>query len=383
MVASLKTWWQDRAPADKYVVWIALVLTAVGAVAVYSATAFLAEARTGGTAEGYLLRHLMRAGVALAAMGVFSLIDYRTLARFSKLLLMGALGLLVAVKGVGVARGGATRWLELGAFGFQPSELAKVALLLYVGVLLVKKQSYIKSFERTFTPVFFWAFATVALIGLDDLSTAFILLMAVVLMCFVARVSLWQLGGLLLAGVLLGFALLCFSPGRAARVESYLGTDLFPGTDTEQVFDERAEGYQAKQARIAIARGGLAGVGPGKSVQRDFLPAPYNDFIFALVAEEYGLLGAVGLLFLFGALLFRGLLRIARRALDPLGLVLATGLTVTLTLYGFIHAAVACGLLPVTGLPMPLVSYGGTAMLANGIMLGILLNISRSARKGT
>jgi cell division protein FtsW len=114
-------------------------------------------------------------------------------------------------------------------------------------------------------------------------------------------------------------------------------------------------------------------------VQRDFLPAPYNDFIFAIVAEEYGLLGAGVLLVLFGAFLFRGLMRIARHAPDPLGLVLATGLTVTVALYGFVNAGVACGLLPVTGLPMPLVSYGGTAMLSNGIMLGILLNISRHA----
>ena len=382
MTATLKSYWLGLDAADKYVVWIALSLGALGTVAVYSATAFLADVSAGHGAEGYLLRHLARVGVALGAMALFSVIDYRQLARFSRLFLIGALGLLVAVKLVGVARGGAQRWIELGAFGFQPSELAKGALILYVAVLLVKKQGYIKSFERAFTPIFFWAFATIALIGLDDLSTAFIVLVAVMLMCFVARVSVLQLSGLALTGAALAFLLLCFSPGRAARVESYTGMNLFPGTDTEQVFDEQAEGYQAKQARIAIARGGLVGVGPGKSVQRDFLPAPYNDFIFAIVAEEYGLLGAGLLLALFAALLFRGLMRIARRAPDPLGLVLATGLTVTVALYGFIHAGVACGLLPVTGLPMPLVSYGGTAMLSNGIMLGILLNISRSAGKG-
>jgi cell division protein FtsW len=378
---SLRTYWHGLGDADRYVAWIALALAALGAVAVYSATAFLAGGAGGPGAEHYLLRHVVRAGVALGAMALFSVIDYRRLADFGKLLLVGALGLLVAVKLVGVARGGAQRWIDLGAFGFQPSELAKGALLLYVAVLLVQKQGYIKSFERAFAPVFFWVFATVALIGLDDLSTAFIVLVAVVLMCFVARVSVLQLGGLAVTGVALAFILLCFSPGRAARVEAYTGMNLFPGTNTEQVFDEQAEGYQAQQAKIAIARGGLLGVGPGKSVQRDFLPAPYNDFIFAIVAEEYGFVGAALLLGLFGALLFRGLMRVARRALDPLGLVLATGLTVTVALYGFIHAGVACGLLPVTGLPMPLVSYGGTAMLSNGIMLGILLNISRSARK--
>jgi cell division protein FtsW len=123
--------------------------------------------------------------------------------------------------------------------------------------------------------------------------------------------------------------------------------------------------------------GGLTGVGPGKSIQRDFLPAPYNDFIFAIVAEEYGVLGALILLVLLVFLLFRGLLRIARYAPDPLGLFLAVGLSVMVTLYGFVHAGVASGLLPVTGLPMPFVSYGGTSMMASGLMIGVLLNISR------
>ncbi|PSQ79926.1 MAG: cell division protein FtsW, partial [Bacteroidetes bacterium QS_8_68_15] len=380
MTTSSQTWWQAQAPADKYVAWIALALAGIGVVAVYSATAFLGGGGAEG-AEGYLWRHGARVALALAAMALFSVVDYRWLARASRPLLIGALGLLAVTKLVGVARGGAQRWIDLGVVGFQPSELAKGALLLHVAVLLVQKQGYIKSFERAFTPVFFWAFATVALIGVDDLSTAVIVLGAVMLMCFVARVSSLQLGGLAVTGAALAFVLLCFSPSRAARVESYTGVDLFPGTAAEQVFDERGEGYQAKQANIAIARGGLVGVGPGKSVQRDFLPAPYNDFIFAIIAEEYGLLGAGAVLALFAALLGRGLLCIARRAPDPLGLVLATGLTVTIALYGFVHAGVTCGLLPVTGLPMPLVSYGGSALLSNGIMIGVLLNISRFARK--
>src|SRR5690606_15656480 len=143
--------------------------------------------------------------------------------------------------------------------------------------------------------------------------------------------------------------------------EAYLGTKIFPHTSSETVFDTQAEGYQAKQARIAIAMGGVTGVGPGKSVQRDFLPAPYNDFIFAIIAEEYGLVGAFALLSLFVVLLFRGFMRIARHAPDPLGLFIAVGFTSAIVLYGTVHAGVACGLLPVTGLPMPFVSYGGTS----------------------
>ncbi len=370
----------DRAPADKYVIWAVLGLAAVGIVAVYSAITFLAETKAGGNTEAFLWRHIVRVGLALGVMGAVSLIDYRTLARFSKIALISALGLLLAVQIAGVTIGGAERWIRIGSFGFQPSDVAKVALVMYVAVLLAQKQSYIKSFTRSFLPLLFWAGLTVALIAVEDLSTAAVVLVATLLMGFVGRISTLQLSGLFLVSVLLGTVMLMDSPGRAARVESYLGMDLFPNTDTEHVFDQQVEGYQAHQARIAIAMGGLTGVGPGKSIQRDFLPAPYNDFIFAIIAEEYGLIGAMGLLLLFCVLLFRGLLRIARHAPDPLGLFLGVGFTTIMVLYGFIHAGVASGLLPVTGLPMPLVSYGGTSMVTTGFMLGVLLNLSRQAR---
>jgi cell division protein FtsW len=367
-------------PADRYVVWVVLFLSALGVVAIYSAITFLAETKSGGDTERFLVRHVARVGLAFAVMLIFSGIDYHKLARFSRLALLFSLLLLVAVHMVGVASGGATRWIQFGSFGFQPSDLARAALILYVGVLLSKKQTYIKSFTRAFVPVFMWILGTAVLIGTEDLSTALMVLASAALMCFVARASVLHLGGLGAAACALALLLLLASPGRAARVESYLGVKIFPHTDSEEVLSAQDEGYQARQARIAFAMGGWTGVGPGKSVQRDFLPAPYNDFIFAIVAEEYGLAGALALLAAFVALLFRGFLRIARHAPDPLGLFISVGFTSTVVLYAFVHAAVACGLLPVTGLPMPLVSYGGTSMAATGMMLGILLNVSRQCR---
>ena len=367
-------------PADKYVLWIVLVLAAVGVVAVYSAITFLAETKAAGNTERFLFKHVVRVGLALGAMALFSVIDYRKLARWSRLALIGSLILLILVKIFGVAHGGAVRALQVGPLSFQPSDLAKVALILYSGVLLAKKQEYIKSLGRAFTPIFFWVFLSVALIGIEDLSTAALVLVSVMVMSFVGRVSVAHLGSLMAIGVLCAYLLLLASPGRAARIEAYVGLKLFPNTNTEEVFSEQAEGYQAKQARIAFAMGGLTGAGPGKSIQRDFLPAPYNDFIFAIIAEEYGVLGALGLLALFVVLLFRGFLRIARHAPDPLGLFLGVGFTTMVALYSFIHAGVSCGLLPVTGLPMPFVSYGGTSMIATGVMIGILLNISRQAK---
>jgi len=368
---------RDQAPMDKYILWISLALAAIGVMAIYSAIAFLAEVKADGDTEQFLLRHLLRVGLALGALVIFSRLDYHQLARWSRLLLLGSLLLLVFVRIFGVSYGGATRAFQLGILSVQPSDLAKIALILHVAVLLVRKQEYIQSFSRAVFPLLIWIFATTVLIGLEDLSTAFLVLSSTVLMAFVGRVSLRYLGGGVVVGMVCVFLMLLTSPNRAERVESYLGLKIFPNTEEVDVFNVRAEGYQAHQSQIALAMGGWTGRGPGKSIQRDFLPAPYNDFIYAIITEEYGLIGGLAILGLFLLFLLRGFLRIARHAVDPLGLFVAVGCTTILVLYGLVHVGVSVGLLPVTGLPLPLVSYGGTSMLSAGILLGILLNISR------
>lgn len=366
--------------SDRAVIGAVLLLAAAGVAAVYSAIGFLAETKAGGDTELYLVRHVGKLALALGVMGAFSLVDYRWLARLSKAAMVVALGLLVAVQVMGVVTNGAQRWLDLGVVSFQPSDLAKVALLLHVAVLLAKKQPYVESFARGYLPLLVWIGPTLLLIGMEDLSTAAILLVTLTAMMFVGRVRVAHLGGTALVALVLAGAFLAANPQRAARVDAWLGTSLFTTEQAaEATFSTQDEGYQARQAKIAFAMGGVTGRGPGKSVQRDFLPAPYNDFIFAIVAEEYGLVGAVALLLVFVWLLGRGLLRIARGAADPLGLFLAVGITVAVVLGGFVNAAVACGLAPVTGLAMPFVSYGGTSLIATGAMVGILLNISRHA----
>jgi cell division protein FtsW len=366
-----------RPQTDRAVVWAVLALSAVGVVAVYSAVSFLAETKSGGDTERFLFRHLVRIVMGLGVAGALSLVDYRKLARWSKPALAVAIGLLVAVQVVGAATNGAQRWIEIGPVSFQPSDVAKVALILHVAVLLARKQDYIGDWSRGFVPLLVWIAPTVLLIGMENLSTAAILSLTLGAMLFIGRVRVAHMAVVALAGLILGVGFLMTSPARASRVEAFVGVDLFANNDDAAVFDASAEGYQADQSRIAFALGGLTGVGPGKSLQRDFLPAPYNDFIFAIVAEEYGLVGATALLMIFVWILGRGFLRIAKGAPDPLGLFLATGLTTGVVLYGFVNAGVAVGLLPVTGLPMPFVSYGGTSLLATGAMVGILLNISR------
>ena len=366
-----------RPQADRAVIFAVLALSAAGVLAVYSAVSFLAETKSGGDTERFLFRHLLRVGLALGMAGLFSLVDYRRLARGSKVAMVGSLALLVAVQLLGAVTNGAQRWLELGPVSFQPSDLAKVALILHVSVLLARKQEYIGSLERGFVPLLVWIGPTVLLIGMEDLSTAAVLSMTMGAMLFVGRVRLLHMGVVALAGLVLAIGFLASSPQRAARLEAWTGLELFSTNDGAVQITSDDENYQADQARIAIAMGGLTGVGPGKSVQRDFLPAPYNDFILAIIAEEYGLVGAFLVLAVFVWILGRGFLRVARGAPDPLGLFLATGLTTAVVLGGFVNAMVTCGLLPVTGLAMPFVSYGGTSMLATGAMVGILLNVSR------
>ena len=348
-------------------------------VAVYSAITFLAVSRAGMPPESFLYRHLIRTGLAVVAMVLFSRIDYHKVANWAKVALVISLGLLLLVQITGATTFGAERWLRIGGLSVQPSDIARVALVLHVGFLLASKQMYIESFERAFVPLLVWTIPTVLLIGVDDLSSSVLILGTVLIMSFVGRIRMTHLGSLGLALAACGVMFLSVSPERASRVTSWVDDGIFASANPDEAAaaDDSDEGYQARQARIAFAMGGLTGRGPGKSVQRDFLPAPYNDFIFAIVAEEYGLIGAVSLLLLFCVLLFRGFMRIARSAPDPLGLFLAVGITTMIALYGFVNAGVACGLLPVTGLPMPFVSYGGTSLLASGVLVGILLNISR------
>ncbi|MEL6443588.1 MAG: putative peptidoglycan glycosyltransferase FtsW [Bacteroidota bacterium] len=362
---------------DRWFLLTVFALAATSVFTVFSASAYLVETKMGGAADAFLFRQLLRVGAALVVMGVASMIDYRWLAKGSLAFLVVAIGLLVAVQIAGEASGGAQRWLDFAGVSVQPSDLAKVALILHIAKLLAQKQAYIQDFARAYVPLVLWIGLTLALIGMEDLSTALIVFCAVGAMCLIGRVRLLHLSGTGALVLVLAFAFLASSPERAKRLEAWTGVKMFSNTEEAEVFDDQAEGYQARQARIAVAVGGLTGVGPGKSVQRDFLPAPYNDFIFAIIAEEYGLLGATVLLALFFALLFRGFLRIARGAPDPFGLFLAAGLTTALVLYGFVNAGVASGLLPVTGLPMPFVSYGGSSTVATGLMVGILLNVAR------
>ena len=362
--------------SDRVLLMSVIILMMFGVLAVYSSIAYFAASKSS-TPFDLVSKHMFKLGISFFIMLIVSKIDYHTLAKFSRVAMVISWVLLIAVLLFGAEKFGAKRWLNIGGFTFQPSVVATVSLLVHVCVLLSEKQAYIKDFKKAFLPIMFWVVITCGLIGIEDFSSAGILMLICLTIIFIGRISMVQLWGLIAIAVLGGILLLSQSNNRMNRLEQYVTQIRDIQTDDFL----QGSGYQAQQAHIAIAKGGLTGVGIGKSTQRDFLPAPYNDFIFAIITEEYGLMGAMVLILIFTLILIRGVVYIARNAEDILGSLLATGCTLTIVLYGFVNAGVASGLLPVTGLPMPFVSYGGTSMLLTGLMVGILLNISKHGRE--
>ena len=358
--------------SDQFLFVTIIMLMVFGSLAVFSSIAFFAQ--THGTTAGTLVTsHILKMGIAFLVMVFFSKVNYSVLARFSRLAMILSWILLIAVIFYGEFQFGARRSLSVGIISFQPSSFAAISLIIHVAVLLHEKQEYIKDLKRAFLPILFWITITCSLIAVEDFSSAAVLMSICLLMMFVGRISAPQLFGLILIGLIGGASFVMTSEQRQSRITQYVAQV----TELNNSRFESTSGYQAQQAHIAIAQGQLFGVGVGKSTQRDFLPAPYNDFIFAIIAEEYGLIGSAAVIFLFTLILYRGIAVVARLAPDVLGTLMALGATLMITLYGFVNAAVATGLFPVTGLPMPFISYGGTSMLFSGMMMGILLNISK------
>lgn len=358
--------------SDRVLLISVIILMMFGALAVYSSIAYFAQGHNT-TAGSLVTGHIIKLGIAFFVLLVVSKIEYSNIAKFSKFGLLISCILLIAVMVMGEMVFGARRSLSVGGFSFQPSSLAAVTLIIHLAVLIVNKQDYIKDFKTSFMPIMFWVFLTCFLIGLEDFSSAALLMGISLCMMFVGRMSVMQLSAFVLIGLITGSALIMSSTERQSRVEQYIEQITVIKNDSF----ESSAGYQAQQAHIAIAQGEIFGVGVGKSTQRDFLPAPYNDFIFAIIAEEYGMVGSFAIIIVFCIILIRGIAKIARNARDLLGTLIALGATLMITLYGFVNAAVATGLFPVTGLPMPFVSYGGSSMLFTGVMIGLLLNVSK------
>jgi cell division protein FtsW len=335
---------------------------------VYTASASFSIAKTA-TSEGMLIKHATKVILAIAAMIAFTKIDYHKYQEYSKWLMMVAILFLGAVLVVGHTELGAKRWLPLGPFSFQPSEFVKIALVLHISAMCAAKKETIGDFKKSFLPMMIWTMLAAGLIAKQpNMSNAGVLVLLAFGVMFIAQLPIKYMLSTGVIAILGGGIYMMTAWYRVQRILAFLGHE---NEHTSRI------SYQTTQALIALGSGGLAGVGIGQSRQRDFyLPESYGDFIYSIIGEEYGFIGAAFLLIVFAFIMIRGI-QIAKHAPDPFGRYVATGITLMIGINTLINSLVNSGLMPVTGLPMPFVSYGGTNMIFSAAAVGILLNISK------
>lgn len=367
---------------DKVIWGVVIILSVFSVLAVYSSTTTLAYRFKQGNTEFYLLKHLSILLFGFILMYAAHKIKYVYYAKISMLAVIVAAPLLLYTLVFGEVRNEAARWTTLPGVNimFQPSDLAKLALIMFVARMLAKKQDIIKDFKGAFLPILLPVFIICGLIMPANLSTAAILFATCLVLMFIGGVQFRYLLALGAIGIVLLSLFITFlivspkSSGRLGtwqnRIENFAG-----GGDSD-------ENFQVEQAKIAIANGGIVGKFPGNSMQKNFLPNPFNDFIYAIIIEEYGAIGALLVLLMYLILLYRGI-RIAYKAPGNFGALLAIGVTLSLIIQAFANMAVAVNLVPVTGQPLPLVSMGGTSIWFTSIAIGIILSVSKEQEEET
>ena len=353
---------------DPWLLAAVLLLTGIGLVMVYSASAVTADARVHDQFY-YLKRQLVAAGLGMAFLLAFVRLGYRRLEALAVplLLLVVVALLLVLVPGIGKVAGGARRWIDLGVLRFQPAEAAKVVLVLYLARSLARKRERVRMFSIGFLPHVAVTGLLVALVLLEkDLGTAVILLLVLFVMLFAGGVKLGYLVGALLLAIPIGWKLVAGTPYRMQRITAFLD----PWQHRDGI------GFQIVESLIGIGNGGWLGQGLGEGKGKLFyLPAAHTDFIAAVIAEETGLLGTLLLVLLFALLFWRGL-RATALAPDPFGCYLALGLTILIGAQALVNLAVVLGLAPTKGLTLPFVSYGGSSLMTMLAAAGMLLSVS-------
>ncbi|WP_436515657.1 FtsW/RodA/SpoVE family cell cycle protein [Ekhidna sp. To15] len=362
----VKDWAYRNLKGDPVIWFIVLILSLFSILVVYSATGSLAYKMMDGNTEYYLIKHSILVIVSLGAIWIAHRIDYRYYSKISKLVLWLCVPLLIFTWAFGTNINEASRWITIPVINqaFQPSDLAKLALLVTLASMLAKRQNSIEDFQKAIVPMLFWIGLICGLIALTNFSSAILLFLTCMLVLFIGRVPVKYLA--MLVVICASFGSVAFMVGQRggtaiSRVEDFINNDT---------------PYQAKQAYIAIASGGVVGKGPGQSDQRNFLPHPYSDFIYAIILEEYGLVGGITILFLYLALLYRGM-KAAEDNDRAYGGLLSAGLSFALVIQALVNMGVAVGLGPVTGLTLPFISMGGTSQLFAGLALGIILSVSR------
>ena len=367
---------------DPWIWAIVIILSLVGILAVYSSTGGLAFSKQGGNTEFYFLRHTGFLLIGFGFLYLCHLINYQYFSRLSQLFLWISIVLLVVTLAVGSEINNATRVLPIPGLGitFQTSDMAKLFLIMYIARYLSKKQEEIDSF-KVFRNIMAVILIVVTLIAPENLSTALVVFVTCCLLLFIGRINFKYLALLGFAGaaiisllvvILLNINVENMSNSRIPtwkkRIETFAGKD------------QGESNYQQLQSKIAVATGGIFGKGPGNSTQRNYLPHPYSDFIYAIIIEEYGWVGGAGMVLPFLLLIFR-CLKIVYDSPRAFGALIALGLCFSMSFQAFVNMGVAVGLLPVTGLTIPLVSMGGTSLVFNSIAFGVILSVSRTIQE--
>lgn len=355
---------------DRWLVGLALLLTALGLVMVYSAGSFHAFVSYGDS-NYFLRQQLVRTVIGVVALLACSRLSLRSLEAMAPWLLGIACVMLALVVGIGHMSNGATRWLRVGFMSLQPTDLGRFAAVVFLAWWLKRRPVAELGFWRGMVPPLAMLVVVAALIlKQPNLSSAGLLLMTGFVMLFLSGAPLRFLGAPLVTGAAIVAVALATHPYMMTRVRTFAGF-VFAGQ-----LDQRGAGWQLDQSLIAIGSGGLLGRGLGGGMQKLlYLPEAHTDFIFSILAEELGLIGVTLLFVAIGLFLWRGM-RAAARASEPFASLLAGGLTVQIGFYALANLAVATGLAPTTGLPLPFVSYGGSALMVNLAAAGLLYRVS-------
>jgi len=355
---------------DRWIWLIVILLSLISLLSVYSAIGTLAYKRGVG-AESILMKHLAMIIGGIVLMYISHKLDYRYYSGISKLLMYITIPLLFYTLIFGSHVNDASRWIAIPGTGlsFQTSDLAKLALITFLARSLSRKQENIKDVKQSFIPIMGAVCSVFILIALANLSTALMLFGVSVLLLIIGRISIKQIAITCLAGAILLTGVIFLGPRRKTYI-SRIHTFMHPEAANPD------KSFQADHAKIAIATGGIFGKGPGKSNEVNYLPEAYSDEIYAIIVEEYGMVGGIVLIGIYLFLLYR-CIKIVTKAPKAFGALLAAGLSFSLTIQAFANMAVAVGLGPVTGVPLPFVSMGGTSMLFTSVAFGIILSVSR------
>ncbi|MBC8321663.1 MAG: FtsW/RodA/SpoVE family cell cycle protein [Bacteroidetes bacterium] len=364
---------------DKVIWAVVFLLSIVSFLAVYSSTGTLAYRYQGGNTEYYMFKHGLILFFGLVLMYLAHRVKYTYYSRIFQIALYIAVPLLFITLFFGLNLNEAKRVLPL-PFGltFQTSDLAKITLIIYLARMLTKKQGEIHDFKSAFVPLMFPVLIVTGLILWDNFSTAALLFTTSLVLIFIGRVKFTYILGMLGIGLVLLAIVITVLYNLPDRHQGRFGT--WKNRITDYVDGTKGDNYQIEQAKIAIATGGIVGKMPGNSTQRNFLPQPYSDFIYAIIIEEYGLVGGILIVLLYLILLFRAV-KIISKAPGTFGSFLTIGVAFSLVFQAMINMGVSVGLLPVTGQPLPLVSMGGTSIWFTSLAIGIILSVSKELDK--